>query len=133
MNVGQWVVVNTRGDFYSATRIDQITPKLIKTRSWGRRFHQHPRDCVVAVFDRQELAEQMVQAIDDARGSLRDARFKERKRHQEAMDHIAEKQAANIQRVIDRILSAQGIEARQGGDAEGGSVHESPVAEGDAP
>lgn len=28
---------------------------------------------------------------------------------------------------------AQGIEARQGGDAEGGSVHESPVAEGDAP
>jgi hypothetical protein len=29
--------------------------------------------------------------------------------------------------------AAQGIEARQGGDGEAGSVHESPVAEGDAP
>jgi len=30
-------------------------------------------------------------------------------------------------------FTAEGIEARQGGNGEAGSVHESPVAEGDAP
>lgn len=30
-------------------------------------------------------------------------------------------------------MSAQGIEARQGGNGEAGAVHESPVAESDAP
>lgn len=105
-DAGQWAVVNSSGDYYTAVQIDQVTPKLIKYRGFSRRAHQYPRDSIVALFDDKEGAAQLIQSIDGVRGGFREPRFKERKRHQETMERIAEKQAAAIARVIARATGA---------------------------
>lgn len=98
--VGQWAVIRSLRSYFRVIRIDALTPKLIKTRSYGSRFNQERRDDVVASFDDEVRAKELVEAIDTAKQPFRQESRTEHERHRSAIIDIQSREEAAIEAVI---------------------------------
>jgi len=74
INIGQYVIGGGAwGDYIK--RVDELTPKLVKTHRYGKRYEQMKKEDVLVVVDDEEAAKQCVTELNATR-DLRDVDMK---------------------------------------------------------
>ena len=98
---GQYAISSGRWGT-SAHRADVVTPKLVKTHQYGKRYAQINKDNIVAVVDDQEAANACIAELSNARktmaAELKDASAE----YDRVFEEVNEARKLAVQAVVDK-------------------------------